>query len=128
MKSVPMVVVVFELPPGAGESLVHEVLDDYTRSAPCDIDALHVFGIDAESMRSFRDGVAQGRLREQTQGLLRRLGDEGESFIRREQEFHFIWMSSVEHELGPMHVLFIVPDSEALAAGLCLNRFRPAVN
>ena len=128
MKPIPMVVVVFELPDDADESAVHKVLDEYTKAAPCDIDALHVFGMSPDLMKEFRDGLASGRMRDKTQELLRRLGEEGEAFIRNELKFHFIWTSSEDPDRGTVHMLFIVPDSDVLAAGLCLNRLRPAVN
>jgi hypothetical protein len=130
MQSIPLVLVVYENPEdgSAGEEQARRVMERHPCFCPFDIEALHVLGVPAEEIESLRESFSKRSLREQTQRLLRRIGQDGEALIRREEELHFVWTDSLDPEVGRIHLLFVVPSRDLAAqAGLCLEFLRADV-
>ena len=128
MDTLPMGVIVFELPPDADESCAKEVLDRQSGKGPWVVESFRVLGIDEQAMIRFRQELAEGRLRDATQAILRKLGEEGESLVRREAEFQFIWIDAEDLGFGTIHVLMIVPEGALeLEAGVCLACLRSGI-
>ncbi len=130
METIPMVVTVMKLPEGLEEDTLQTIdppeREPWLKASPFKFKSVHVLGLGRETLARFHEGLASGRLRDVTQDILRAVGAEGEEFIRREQEFHFVWTTSDDEHFGAVHMLWVVPSAlPNVSAGLCLAGLRP---
>jgi hypothetical protein len=63
---------------------------------------------DSERIDELRRGFRAGAVREVTRQLLEELGPEGESFLREEARYQFVWDHAVFPPSGLVHVLHVV--------------------